>query len=301
MIAAVLLMACGKSYEEEKKERHATQQKLAKENDEALKIAVLPTLDCLPLYVAKELNLFDTAVVDVRLKPFTAQMDCDTALVGRTVEGAVTDLVRAERLVSKGAKLHYVAQTGAYWLLFTNRNARINQLKHLEDKMVAMTRYSVTDLLTDRAVDSAKVKSEYVFRIQINDVFVRLQMLQNNMMDALWLTEPQATVARLAKNPILLDSRRMGANYGVVAFNSQKMKTFERKQQLDAFVKGYDAACDSINKHGISYYRDLVARYCNVKTAVVDSLPKGITFTHARGPLQQDIEKVNNWLKTSKK
>ena len=56
-----------------------------------------------------------------------------------------------------------------------------------------------------------------------------------------------------------------------------------------------------INKHGISYYRDLVARYCNVKTAVVDSLPKGITFTHARGPLQQDIEKVNNWLKTSKK
>ena len=121
------------------------------------------------------------------------------------------------------------------------------------------------------------------------------------MMDALWLTEPQATVARLAKNPILLDSRRLGANYGVVAFNSQKMKTFERKQQLDAFVKGYDAACDSINKHGISYYRDLVARYCNVKTAVVDSLPKGITFTHARGPLQQDIEKVNNWLKTSKK
>lgn len=301
MIAVVVLSACGKSYEEEKQERQANQQRLAKENADALKIGVLPTLDCLPIYVAQELQLFDTTVVDVRLKPFTAQMDCDTALVGRTVEGAVGDLVRMERLVSKGAKMHYVAQTDAYWQLFTNRNARINQLKHLEDKMVAMTRYSVTDLLTDMAVDSAKVKSEYVFRIQVNDVNVRLQMLQNNMMDALWLTEPQATVARLAKNPVLVDSRRVGVNYGVLAFNSEKMKTFERKQQLDAFMKGYDAACDSINKYGISHYRDLVARYCNVKPAIVDSLPKGIKFSHARGPLQQDIERVNSWLKNTKK
>lgn len=301
MIAVLVLTACGKSYEEEKQERQANQQKLAKENADALKIGVLPTLDCLPIYVAHELKLFDTLVVDVRLKPFTAQMDCDTALVGNTVEGAVTDLVRMERLMNQGVKMQYVAQTGAYWQLFTNRNARINQLKHLEDKMVAMTRYSVTDLLTDLAVDSAKAKSEYVFRIQVNDVNVRLQMLQNNMMDALWLTEPQATVARLAKNPILMDSRRVNVNYGVVAFNIKKMRTFERKQQLEAFVKGYDAACDSINKYGISHYRDLVARYCNVKPAIVDSLPKGISFSHAHGPLQQDIERVDKWLKTTKK
>ena len=199
LVAVLLLTACGKTYEEEKRERQETKIRLAREDSAALKIAVLPTLDCLPLYVAQELGLYDTTVVDVRLKPFTAQMDCDTALMGHTAEGAVTDLVRMERLVKRGAKMHYVAQTGAYWQLFTNRNARINQLKHLEDKMVAMTRYSVTDMLTDRAVDSAKVKSEFVFRLQINDVNVRLQMLQNNIMDALWLTEPQATIARLAR------------------------------------------------------------------------------------------------------
>ena len=297
LITALVLVGCGKSYEEEKRERKETQQRLAKENADALKIAVLPTLDCLPIYVASELQLFDTTLVDVRLKPFTAQIDCDTALIGTSAEGAVTDLVRMERLVRKGEKIHYVAQTGAYWQLFTNRNARIRQLKHLEDKMVAMTRYSVTDMLTDRAVDSAKVKSEYVFRIQVNDVNVRLLMLQNNVMDALWLTEPQATMARLAKNPVLLDSRKLNMNYGVVAFNAKKMKTFERKQQLEAFIKGYDAACDSINKNGVSRYRDLIARYCNIKPEQVDSLPRDLKFDHARGPLQSDIERVGAWLK----
>ncbi len=296
-IAVALLTACGKTYEEEKRERQEMKVQLAREDSAALKIAVLPTLDCLPVYVAKELDLFDTTVVDVRLKPFTAQMDCDTALMGKSAEGTVTDLVRMQQLVKKGAKIHYVAQTGAYWMLFTNRNARISQLKHLEDKMVAMTRYSVTDMLTDRAVDSAKVKSEFVFRIQVNDINVRMQMLNNNIMDALWLTEPQATMARLRKNPVLMDSRKVGMNYGVLAFNQQKMRTYERKQQLAAFVKGYDAACDSINKYGVAHYRDLVARYCDVKPEVVDSLPKDIKFVHARGPLQKDIDKVDAWLK----
>ena len=91
LLAVTLLSGCGQSYEEAKRERHQTRVRLAKEDSAALKIAVLPTLDCLPLYVAQELGLYDTTLVDVRLKPFTAQMDCDTALMGTTAEGAVTD------------------------------------------------------------------------------------------------------------------------------------------------------------------------------------------------------------------
>lgn len=294
----LLLASCGESYEETKRVSRQNRLRLAREDSAALKIAVLPTLDCLPLYVAKELMLFDTAVVDVRLKPFTAHMDGDTALMGQTAEGAVTDLVRMQRLVlKKGAKIHYVALTDGCWQLVTNRNARIRQLKHLDDKMVAMTRYSLTDMLTDKVVDSAKVKSEFVFRIQVNDVNVRLQMLQNNMMDALWLPEPQATIARMAKNPVLADSRQMKMNFGVIAFNQKKMRSFERKQQLEAFVKGYDAACDSINKYGIGRYRQLIAKFCKVSPEVVDSLPQKLTFNHARGPMQKDIERVDAWLK----
>ena len=59
--------------------------------------------------------------------------------------------------------------------------------------MLAMTRYSATDLLADYAVDSAKLKSEQVFKIQVNDVNIRLKMLLNNEIDAVLLTEPQAT------------------------------------------------------------------------------------------------------------
>lgn len=275
-----------------------SQRVAARKDSAALKVAVMPVLDCLPLYVAEHHQLFDTLHGGVRLKYFNAQMDCDTALQRGRVEGMVTDLVRAMRMERLGTKMRYVAVTNAYWQLITNRNARVRQLKQLDDKMVAMTRYSVTDMLTDRAIDSVKLKEERVFKVQINDVSVRLLMLQNNEMDAMWLTEPQATVARLMKHHVVMDTRTLKMQPGVLVFREQEMRRQARARQLELFVKAYNQACDSINKYGFGRYRDLIVQYCKVKAEQVDSLPDVASnkFVHARGPQQQDVTQVGQWL-----
>ena len=226
-----LIVGCGQSYEETKRLNQAQRLRLFREDSAALKVAVMPTLDCLPVFVAKERQFFDPAV-DIRLKQFSAQMDCDTALMRNRVEGSITDIVRAERMMKSGTPIKYWTSTNAYWLLISNRQQRINDLKHLDDKMVAMTRYSITDLLSDMAVDSAKLKPERVFRIQVNDVNVRLKMLENNEMDALILTEPYATQALLAKHKILFDSRKSDMQMGVFVFRSKGMDDKNRQHQI---------------------------------------------------------------------
>ena len=298
ILSCGIFVSCGESYEVQKRITRAERARLAKENAKALKIGVMPTLDCLPLFVARHHHLFDTLGADVRLKYFTAQMDCDTALAGGSVEGSVTDLVRASRLIKQGTPLTFKIATDAYWQLVTNRNARIKTLKQLDDKMLAMTRYSATALLADHAVDSARLKTERVFRIQVNDVLVRLQMLLTNEMDAMLLTEPQATVALQHKHRLLMDSRQMDWYPGVIALRSETLKKWERRQQVDVLVKAYNQACDSINKHGLAHYRELISRQCHIKENLVDSLPKNLTFRHAVGPRQKDIDKAEAWLKT---
>ena len=295
IIATICLISgCGQSYEETKRITRAQRLKMLKEDSAALKVAVLPTLDCLPIYLAKDHQLFDT-VVDIRLKKFTAQMDIDTALTNNRVQLGVTDLVRAERMKKEGADLEYLAMTNAYWQLITNRVARITDLKHLDDKMLAMTRYSVTDMLGELAVDSAKLKPEQVFRIQINDVNVRLKMLENNEMDALLMTEPQAAQARLLKHKVLLDSRKMDLQMGAIVMQGKGMDDKNRKRQMEVFIKGYQAACDSINTFGIAHYRDLIVKYCQVKSESVELLDKN-KFVGLAKPRQQDIERAQKWL-----
>ena len=290
-----LIVGCGQSYEETKRLNQAQRLKLFREDSAALKVAVMPTLDCLPVFVAKERQLFDTAV-DIRLKQFTAQMDCDTALMRNRVEGSVSDLVRAERMMKSGVPIKYWASTNAYWLLISNRQQRINDLKHLDDKMVAMTRYSVTDLLSDMVVDSAKLKPERVFRIQINDVNVRLKMLENNEMDALLVTEPYATHAILAKNKVLFDTRKSDMQMGVFVFRTEGMDDKNRQHQMKVFQEGYNEACDSINKYGVRNYRDVIRKYCVVTEQTLKNLPDTLKFQHAAPPRQIDIERAKKWL-----
>ena len=74
------MAACGQSYEETKQLTKKQRMEAARKDSAALKVAVMPTLDCLPLYVAQHYNLYDTLRGGVRLKYYKAQMDCDTAM-----------------------------------------------------------------------------------------------------------------------------------------------------------------------------------------------------------------------------
>ena len=172
----------------------------------------------------------------------------------------------------------------------------MTSLKHLDDKMLAMTRYSVTDMLGDLAVDSAKLKTERVFRIQINDVYVRLKMLENNEMDALFLTEPQATQALLGKHKVLLDTRKLDMQMGVLAFLTKGMDDKNRKRQMEVFMKGYNEACDSINKYGVHHYTDVIRKYYTVSDQALKALPDSLPFQRAGAPREKDVARAKAWI-----
>ncbi len=289
----LLVVACGRSYEEQRRMSRAERYRLFREDSLALKIAVMPTLDCLPLYLMKDHQLYDTAQLDLRLKFFTAQMDCDTALLNRRVEGSISDLVRTERMKKRGLQLDYLTATNAYWQLYSNRKSRLKHLNQLGDKMIAMTRFSATDYLTDLTLDTVKTRAR-VYRVQFNNVFIRLDMLLNNEIDALWLTEPQATKARILDNPMLRDSRDFRLSLGVLALRHAGVADKRRKMQLNAFAKAYNAACDSINQNGLQHYADLLRKYCKADDKTITALPK-LRFQHITAPKPSDIRAAKSF------
>lgn len=282
----MLLLACGNTYEEQKRLSRAERARLYRADSLAFKVAVLPTLDCLPFYVAKERMMYDTTRLDLRLRRYTAQMDCDTALSGGSVEMAASDLVRLAFLQKRKVQAQAWTSTGAYWQLIANRKARLRKSAQFGDKMVAMTRYSATDYLTDKFLEGAKTTAD-VFRVQVNDVNVRLDMLLNNAMDAMWLTEPQATVAREAGNNVVADSRKMNANLGIFAIRSDRTADSHRKMQMAELRKAYNRACDSINAFGIGRYGDVISKYYRGRPLKTAALPK-MNFKHVAEPTDAD-------------
>ena len=295
ILAVLTLVSCGKSDKELQAERQA--QKLAEREayQKAYKIAVMPTMDCLPAYLLKDSLLYDTAKVDIRLCRFNAQMDCDTAMIGGSVQAAFSDLVRTERLKHRNKMLmHYLTDTNLNWQLIADKDSKLKQLSDLSDKIVAMTRFSGTDLLTDMAVKKAKPKSQ-VFRVQVNDVLVRLAMLQNHEIDAYWFAEPQITKALSADNNSLFNSEDAGVHLGVVAI----MDKVRRQDEEAAFAAAYDKAVEQINKNGVKYYSALIQKYMKVDESVVRALPD-IKYTKIGPPRKANLLMARNFLSSGK-
>lgn len=295
ILAVLTFVSCGKSDKELQAERQA--QKLAEREayQKAYKIAVMPTMDCLPAYLLKDSLLYDTAKVDIRLCRFNAQMDCDTAMIGGSVQAAFSDLVRTERLKHRNKVLmHYLTDTNLNWQLIADKDSKLKQLSDLSDKIVAMTRFSGTDLLTDMAVKKTKPKYQ-VFRVQVNDVLVRLAMLQNHEIDAYWFSEPQITKALSADNNSLFNSEDAGVHLGVVAI----MDKVRRQDEEAAFAEAYDKAVEQINKNGVKYYSALIQKYMKVDESVVRALPD-IKYTKIGPPRKADLLMARNFLSSGK-
>lgn len=289
-VCLLLLGMAGCGHSEQKQTQLTKQDKARLDSIDraAFKVGVTPTLDCLPVFVAYEDSLFLHQGVTVHLRRYNAQMDCDTAMMRGRVEGSVTDLIRAARMERKGTALTYPISTNLYWQLIANRKARISDLKQLSDKMIAMTRFSATDYLSDLAVDSGKPKYD-VYRVQINDVGIRLRMLINNEMDAMFLPEPQATKARLEQHTVLMDSRDKNLQLGVLAFRKKALQEGSRREQLEKFLKGYNMAVDSINKNGLQKYAALLKKYCGCDDKTIKALPH-LKYEHAMEPRKRDLD-----------
>ena len=229
-------------------ETDTAQEKSTQQDTLSLKVALMPTLDCLPFYYAERCGLFKALGLDVRLLTFYAQMDCDTAFTQGHADVSYTDLIRAAWMQSKGTGLYVLMQADGHHEMVTAKSRRIRQARHLKERMVAMARHSVTDLLLDTVVAQAKLDPSTVYHPQINDLRIRYGMLDNATIDAAFLPEPYATQAKLKGNRSIYDSRTQNIRLMAFMASAQAVADKRKAGQIQLLLKGYNQAVEQINR-----------------------------------------------------
>lgn len=231
----------------------AQQDSIRRSDSLALKIAVLPTDDCLPLRVAEKLNLFEAQNVDVRLKSVGSMADCREALEVGKVEGAAIDELLMQQLNSKETWLKSAMQTKLDLQFVTSKKSRITRLDQLNDKVIAADRHGESRRMAERAIDSLGGSKQMSFIVQVEDVKVRYDMLFTGNVDAAVLPEPFASMA------VKAGAKKIGnvaqQNKGCIAFSTRALADRRRQQQYDAFMKAVKIANDSITKYGAERYK----------------------------------------------
>lgn len=282
----------------QKKQDVISAEELAREDSLALHVAVMPVIDCLPIYYAKHTGMFEAEGLDVRLLEHLSQMDCDTSLLNRRAEMAYTDIFRV--LLMK-ENIGVATITSGKLSLITARTKRVRQLKHLNERMVALERFSTSDFWSDRLTDDAGMEKNDIYRPQINDVRLRTSMLNEQLVDAALLPEPYATQAELQGNKRIKSVLEADSlpHFNCLALHRKLLADKYRKGQLKDFFTVYEKAVKTINNkeydrevlNSILYYQ------YEMPVTVIDTL-KIPQMYGVQKPKESDVDKAITWLQS---
>jgi len=202
-------------------------------------IAVLPTEECQPFYVAQQRGLYDSLGISVCLDTFFAAMDADTAFMNNQVQLLISDSLKARYLnsmVQKDSIVSIISDTLRLSMM-TGKPTRIKSINSLKEKIIAVTRNSAIDYFADQTMDKAKIKREYLNRPQINNIALRADMLNLNQFDGAILPEPFATQCE-ALGAYRINSTKEPLMRVLV--KSSVMK--KRKQDIQKIIEAYSIA-----------------------------------------------------------
>ncbi len=223
----------------------------------ALKLGVLPTMECLPFYYADSIGIFDSLGIDVKLVTFEADMDADTAFVNGCIDGIVTDLVKECIWRGNGDTAH-VAMVGdlRLWLV-TAPKARLLKAESIKEKIIGITRHSSVDYFADKILESVKLQSTELNKPQINNLRLRGLMVDQDQYDGAILPEPYASeaVARGAKRLTGTEDLKL-TNLLCVLFNDSVSQV--RKDEIQKIRQAYDMAVLALNTDTLSNVLDFI-------------------------------------------
>ena len=256
-----------------------------------LRVAVMPTMSCLPVYYAERSGLADSLGLDIELLRYQAQLDIDTAIIGGHVDIAFTDLIRTVRL-SKQVALTPFASCDEPLSLISLKTKRVKRINQMKEQMIAISRLSATDYWCDHVLDSTRTSYDDIYRPQINDVRLRAEMLRQGLIDAAMLGEPFATwMMMLGHKRLFLSGGKQPQLYAWAACSSAT------KQQQQAFRKLLDEAIGQLDKESeAALLRDILKQEYQLPPALADTLelPPLKPTSDIRS---NDMAKAEEWLK----
>ena len=260
----------------------------------ALHLALVPTMDNLPLYYAQETGIFDSLGLNIELLTYSSAMDCDTAFTNGETDGVVSDIVKANIWRSNGDSVKVVMGTDLNLFLMSTHSSRIKSVNNIKEKIMAITRNSALDYMADKVMEHIKLPLLQLNKPQINDIALRCKMTDQNQYDGAFLPEPYAMEAENNGAHRLISSSELIGNLSAVIFHDSIVS--KRNDDIRKLVEGYDIAVKRLNTLNERCDKDMIYK---INTTFIQEIPDTIlsypVFKESSLPEKNVVSATAEW------
>ena len=228
-----------------------------------LRIAVLPILDTLPLYVAEAEGYFAAQGITVELIPAASAAERDQLLQAGQIDGFITDLVAlalynrdATQVVAVRYAMVPTADFAQFRILAAAQSS-ITTVDDLRGVPIGVSEGTVIEYATHRLLEAEGLPADAIATLAVPKIPDRMALLGSGELSAATLPEPLASLA-MQQGAVLImdDTRHPEISCSLYAFRKDVID--QQPQTTRAFLAAIDQASAAINADK-SRWSDLLA------------------------------------------
>lgn len=217
-----------------------------------LKVAVLPVLDSLPLYVAQEQGYFAAEGLQVELVPVGSAPERDQLMQSGQIDGMLNELVTTLYYNRSGSQVKIVrfarTATAEYpvFRILAARDSGITVPADLKGVEIGVSQGTVIEYMADRVLQNAGLKADEIKKIAVPKIADRTALLESGELKAAVMPDPLASLL-MQKGAVLVidDTTLPEVSTSVYAFNNAAIT--ERSKDIEAFLRAVEKAVTDIN------------------------------------------------------
>lgn len=263
-----------------------------------LKVAVLPVLDTLPLYVAQAEGYFSEAGIQVELVPVGSAPERDQLMQSGQIDGMLNELVTTLYYNRESSKVKIVrfarVATSDYpvFRILAAKDSGITTVEGLKGVEIGISNGTIIEYMTDRVLAKAGLTKEEIKKVAVPKIADRTALLESGELKAAVMPDPLASLLMQQGAVLVIDDTTLpDVSNSVFAFNMDVLNS--RPEDVKAFLSAVEKAVEAINADK-EEYKNLMVELKLVPPSVVGDYQVP-TFPTASVPSQAQFEDALAW------
>jgi NitT/TauT family transport system substrate-binding protein len=263
-----------------------------------VRVAVLPILDALPMYVAEAEGYYQTQGVQVQFIPVSSAAERDQLIQSDQADAMINDLVSTMLYNKDQIRIQIVdfARTASadfpQYRVLAAKDSGINTVEDLKGVKIGVSEGTVIEYTTDRLLESAGFAPEDIQVLAVPKIPDRMALLNSGDLKAANLPDPLASLAIQQGAKVLIDdSSDPPIGNSVISFRSAFIK--DHPDAVRGFLAAVQKAAADVNADK-SKWSDLLTQKSLVPASLIGSY-KIPDFPDGSVPSQAQFEDVLAW------
>ena len=223
-----------------------------------LKIAVLPIIDTLPMYVAQQEGLFAKHGVNVEFIPVASAPERDQLLAAGQADGTINETLAVMLFNKDSVQMQAVryalrpTEGHGHFFILASAKSGITTPDGLKGVEIGVSQGTVIEYVTDRLLEAQGFTADEIKTIAVPKIPDRMALLASGELKAGVLPDPLASLA-VGQGAVIVadDSKHPEYGFSVISFRKEVIDT--KTEAVKGFLAAIEEATQLVNADPAKY------------------------------------------------